>query len=199
MKKIFVLGDSISIHYGPYLEQYLNEIMQYDRKGSNEDPGDLNYASLCNGGDSHDVLNYINENVDTQYDILLLNCGLHDIKITNKKQIDEQQYANNLNSIVKAVKANGKKLIWVSTTPVDDWRHNGLCKEFSRFNDDVVKYNKIAVSVMHEHQIPIIDLYSFTKNLGNTVYEDHVHFLKPIRKLQAAFIAGAISLYENIR
>ncbi len=51
-------------------------------------------------------------------------------------------------------------------------------------------YNAIAESVMNNNKIPIIDLYSFTLNLGDDPYCDHVHFKENIRQLQAAFIAG---------
>lgn len=84
MRKIFVVGDSISIHYGPYLERGLRGVMAYDRKGGqaeasrNPDP-----PADANGGDSAMVLAYLRRLKDgggPDADTLLLNCGLHDIK-----------------------------------------------------------------------------------------------------------------------
>ena len=34
--RVYVLGDSISMHYGPYLEAYLRGVMDYARKGGEE-------------------------------------------------------------------------------------------------------------------------------------------------------------------
>jgi hypothetical protein len=41
--------------------------------------------------------------------------------------------------------------------------------------------------------IPIIDLHTFTRNLGLDLYCDHVHFHEAVRAQQAAFLAGWLS------
>ena len=42
---------------------------------------------------------------------------------------------------------------------------------------------------MEKHNIPIIDLYTFTNQLrSDDMYRDHVHFTDNISKLQAEFI-----------
>lgn len=33
MPRLFVIGDSISIHYGPHLQRLLGATFDYDRKG----------------------------------------------------------------------------------------------------------------------------------------------------------------------
>ena len=83
--KVFVIGDSISIQYGPYLEQYLHGFYEYDRK---RDEGfssaNLDLPAGANGGDSKMVLDYLKQRLEDpgfSPDVLLLNCGLHDIKI----------------------------------------------------------------------------------------------------------------------
>jgi len=37
--KLFVLADSISLHYGPYLRDFLAPVFHYDRKGGNAAAG----------------------------------------------------------------------------------------------------------------------------------------------------------------
>jgi len=44
---------------------------------------------------------------------------------------------------------------------------------------------------------PVIDLYTFTSNLGNDLYCDHVHFHDYIRRQQAAFIAGWLAGFTH--
>jgi hypothetical protein len=42
----------------------------------------------------------------------------------------------------------------------------------------------------------VIDLHSFTANLGPDLYIDHVHFPESIREKQAAYIAGWLDAYR---
>jgi hypothetical protein len=46
-----------------------------------------------------------------------------------------------------------------------------------------------------KNKVPVIDLYSFTENLGSDRYVDHVHYREPVRALQAAYIVGYIDNY----
>jgi len=50
---------------------------------------------------------------------------------------------------------------------------------------------------MKELEVPVIDLYSFTMSLDEPLYEDHVHFFEPVRKLHGAFIAGQVLALEQ--
>lgn len=189
---LHVVGDSISIHYGPYLQVMLAGVMTYSRKtapdGSRDETGD------ANGGDSALVLAYLKTlQADQRFDCLLINCGLHDIKrepVTHRFQVSIDQYAVNLRDIVAIADRLAGKLIWVRSTPVIDERHNRLNTTFQRFGADVEAYNATADRSMHEHAIPTIDLFTFTRNLGADVYVDHVHFAERVRAQQAAFIAG---------
>lgn len=46
---------------------------------------------------------------------------------------------------------------------------------------------------MKDYDVPYIDMYNFTNNLGEDIYFDHVHYKEEVRKLQAAFIAGHLN------
>ena len=198
MKKIFVLGDSISIYYGPFLEKYIKGTFEYDRKGKNQECKDLNIASQTNGGDSSNCLEYLELLPELEYDVLLLNCGLHDIKThPTGIQIPPDEYEKNLRAIVELVRNRGKKIVWVASTPVDDEQHNRVCTDFFRYNKDIVRCNEIAEKVMSELNVQIIDLYNFTLNLDEPLYTDHVHFFEPVRKLHGAFIAGQLMALEK--
>ena len=111
---------------------------------------------------------------------------------TQKRQVDIQEYEKNLNAILILMREIGVYPVWVSTTPVDDDRHNTMVKEFQRHDKDVVEYNNTAKRIMGNHNVPVIDLYTFSKNLGKDIYCDHVHFKEEVRMLQAAFIAGRL-------
>lgn len=204
MKKIFVVGDSISIQYGPYLEQYLDGVMGYARKeGEAEALLNLDNPQGANGGDSSMVLDYLrqmNQTVGIDADLLLVNCGLHDIKTdpeTGIKQIALEQYQANIREIVSLVETMPPQLVWIRTTPCDEAIHNEAQTSFHRFAADGLAYNAAADQIIAEAGIPSIDLNTFTRNLGSDLYCDHVHFHESIRAQQGAFIAGWLHRYND--
>lgn len=196
-KSLFVIGDSISMGYGPFLHTITKEFFLYQRKGGVK-PKYHNFDDItdANGGDSSMVLAYLVEKVkDKSFtpDVLLLNAGLHDIKTdpaTNTKQISPENYKKNLLEIVRLIKNRGICSVWINTTPVNDEVHNSKKSEFHRFNQDVLRYNQISENILSEKKWPIIDLYSFTSSLDCPLYQDHVHFFEDVSKMQAAFILG---------
>jgi hypothetical protein len=206
LPKIFLIGDSISIHYSPYLEIYLKEKAVFDRKIDNGlSENNLDVPQGANGGDSRMVLSYLKIKVNEQDfkpDYLLLNCGLHDIKreiLSHKIQVSEEEYRQNLESIVKLLKRKSIQLIWIRTTAVIDSIHNATQRSFYRYSKDLFRYNQIADEVCLKNKVPVIDLYSFAENLGSDRYIDHVHYREPVRALQAAYIVGCIDNYLKNR
>lgn len=224
--RLFLLGDSISIDYGPYLERMLAGRFYCDRKGSElltdgepDQPSERQdilqrLAALdkglpaLNGGDSSSVLAYL-QNMIVQatpnWSFLLLNCGLHDIRVdpqTRDHQVEKEDYASNLEEVIRLASSLGRRVIWVRTTPVADDRHQRLNPEFQRFNADVIAYNDIADAKMKSVGIPSIDLYNFTLGLCEIperledLIIDHVHFKQEISQLQAAYIAGWLEAYQ---
>jgi len=196
--KIYIIGDSISIHYGPYLERLLRGTIEYSRKeGEEEALLDLDHPQGANGGDSSMVLSFLRARMPDGRigtDLMLINCGLHDIKtdpVSGTTQVPLQQYEKNLREIVKVVTNTGIPMVWIRTTPCDEAVHNppggsGVL----RFKADCAAYNAAADGIMKNAGVPCIDLHGFTANLGPELYCDHVHFVEPVREKQAAFIAG---------
>lgn len=215
---LFILGDSISIQYGPFLEHMLAGRYACDRKGSellaNEPSGQPRRAILqrlaekdigaeaINGGDSACVLAYLKARDSSKtppWTILLLNCGLHDLRTdpnSRARQVAPVTYAQNLDEIVRLAARTSIQAVWLRTTPVADDRHQRLNPEFHRFNADVEDYNRIADAIMDQAGIPRIDLYRYTLGLSavfgslDALFADHVHFIEPVQQLQAAYIAG---------
>jgi lysophospholipase L1-like esterase len=185
---LFVLGDSISIHYGPALERMLAGRFVCDRKGSEllgVQAPNINRVGVLqllaalesgleaiNGGDSASVLAYLLSKSRSKTgigNILLLNCGLHDIRrdpYSTTRQVEPEAYAANLTEILRLAAGLSQQVVWLRTTPVVDELHQRLNPEFQRFNADVEQYNRIADALMNAAGIPSIDLYGFTKNLS---------------------------------
>lgn len=76
------------------------------------------------------------------------------------------------------------------TTPFNEVIHNSRKDGYLRYIKDLETYNKIAKEIIDNKNTEFIDLYSFTKNLGEDIYCDHVHFTEEVRRLQSAFISG---------
>lgn len=194
---IFVLGDSISIGYGPYLQAFLGESFAYDRKRDTE-PGIAVHLNGENGEDSRKVWGYLHariENGSFTPDILLLNCGLHDLRRApdaDVYQVPLANYEQNLRAIAALAQAQDLDLVWVRTTPVDDARHAAFESTFRRFDADVQRYNACADAVMDAANVPIIDLYGLVRALDGEIYVDHVHYTPRVAQLQGAYIAGFI-------
>lgn len=198
--RVFVIGDSISMHYGPYLEEALTGEFVYDRKRDTEEEKgweDLDIAKGANGGNSRQVLAYLLDRRSKSpiaADVLILNCGLHDIRTdtaTGAKQVPLDEYEANLTQIVHVAESMGLEVLWLNTCPVVDDIHN-VNMPWHRYDVDVVKYNKVAESVMERLGVTVVDFYKFClKQLPDNL-EDHVHFRPEARKLQGIFVANAL-------
>ena len=199
--KLFVIGDSISIGYGPYLEKYLGNGFNYSRKG--DEGGDLSDISEelkgLNGGDSSVVSRYVEVLEKTgsfHRDVMLLNCGLHDVRVlpgSEERQGSLDAYQQNLRQISGKVQSIAARTVWVRTTPVVSAIHNAK-KDIYRFEQDVLAYNEAADQIMRAAGIILADLYTFTANQGldeNSV-TDGVHFTPEMQMKQASFLAGFI-------
>lgn len=202
--KVYVLGDSISIQYGPHLEAQLKGKMEYARKEAKDEAlMNLDEPGDANGGDSSRVLDFLrfsaeNETIDA--DLLLLNCGLHDIKTdpaSGTRQVPMDEYRSNLEAIIQAVKRMKPELAWIRTTPCDEAVHNHEGIAFHRFAADCDAYNCVADDVMQQAGVPVIDLHRFTRDLGDDLFCDHVHFHPQVQEAQAAFLADWLLNHMN--
>jgi lysophospholipase L1-like esterase len=207
MKSIFVIGDSISCYYGRHLQPMLAGRFDYDRKGGTHKLEQLDDGTDgVNGGDSSMVLTYLTAQceqwAENGPDYLLVNCGLHDIKrqLKGEFQVPREQYEANLRAIIELAEEHAGQMIWVRSTPVIPAPSDQIADDRPtiRSNDDVIAYNRIADSIMTEKSIPMIDLYTFTCNLGADLYFDHgVHFTEETAAKQAAFITGSLTAIDR--
>jgi hypothetical protein len=201
LPRLHIVGDSISIQYGPFLEPMLAGILAYSRKTG--EAGNLDDLEGANAGDSSMVVQYlksIRDHTRMPIGYLIVNCGLHDIKRqlpAEEIEIPLERYAKNLREIVALAREISRTLIWVRTTPVVDQIHNRPGMQFHRYAADANAYNTAADETMKSEGVRAIDLFTFTKNLGESVYCDHVHFIDSVRAQQAAFIAG--QLYQLVQ
>ncbi len=153
LPSVFVIGDSISLHYGPYLERFLAGSLAYRRKAAEavvEGAATSNHVSADgpargraaqsasldyphgpfgeNAGDSGMVFAYLRSRPQAlaTADVVLLNCGLHDLKVdkqSGRHQVPLGTYRHNLAEIVELLSDSPARLVWCTTTPVHDPTH----------------------------------------------------------------------------
>lgn len=195
--KILIIGDSISIGYTLFVQEYFS-----DQAIVKHNPGNAQHTGTG--------LQKIEEWIGVEdWDLIQINWGLWDLcyrhpdskeygnrdKVNGTLTYSLEEYRANLDSLVtKIQKISDAKLIFVTTTYVPE-------NEAGRFEKDAKKYNKVANSVMKKHGVTINDLYKpsiaihrefgqgdadvhYTpegyKQLGNIVYE----FLKDELEVQ---------------
>ncbi len=198
LPRVFVIGDSITVQFGPYLEPALAGRFHYDRKrdsGSERAEDNLDIPRGANGGDSGMVLSYLRLRRETDPlppGVLLVGAGLHDIKTvpaTGAKQVPLDRYRENLAAIIREAAAMDQTLVWLLMPPVIDEVHNTRLDAFHRFAADVAAYNAAAVEIMGAAGVGVIDLHAFCLPLVPGSFIDHVHYDEAARCKQGEFVA----------
>ena len=203
LPRIYVIGDSISLQYGPFLARAVEGVCEYSRKtGEAEALLNLDEPRGANGGDSAMVLEFLEALArgaePPHHDVLLVNCGLHDLKAdhhTGELQVPIEAYRENLPAIVGVGRRLARSFVWIRTTPVDDTLHARRGCNFSRVQEDVARYNRVADEIMAAQGVPSIDLAAFTSRLAadGPIFQDGVHFTPDTQARQGAYIAGWLS------
>jgi len=168
MPKLLIVGDSISMGYTETVAAELGGAADVVHS-----PG--------NGGDSSNAVANIDQWLaDAKPHLVVLNCGLHDVKRERDGdhcQVPLMFYKTILPAVIEKVRAAGCRCVWVSTTPVIEKRHRAA-KSFDRLNKDIDDYNKAARAIARKAGLPIINLNKAARNLDleTALTGDGVHF-----------------------
>ena len=168
MKKVVLIGDSIRLHYQPYVERAL--------AGSAEVWGPAENCEM-----SSKIRDRLHEwVVDREPDVVHLNCGLHDLRYnpgSTSRQATHEEYAQNLEYILTTLAAETRsRVIWATITPINEVRHRS--HRFRRYEADVAAYNTIANGVVNRFGVVVNDLYGTVNTAGadSLLKQDGVHF-----------------------
>ncbi|MBA7568302.1 hypothetical protein ES708_10023 [subsurface metagenome] len=186
LPRIFIIGDSISIGYTPFVKEYYKDIALVEHN-----PG--------NAGDSGRGLENIRKWLgEGDWDIIQINWGLWDLcyrhpdsklygnrdKINGTLTFTIDEYKANLDSIVTIIQdISDAELIFVTTTYVPE-------NEAGRYAKDVKKYNKAAKEVMKKHSVSVNDIYkeSISIHKKHGIGNDDVHYNEEGNKKLAELI-----------
>jgi len=169
MPRVVLIGDSIRMGYEPCVRRTL------------EGAADV-LAPEENGGPSTRVLANLDAWViEPAPDVVHLNCGLHDLKRefgASANAVPLNDYAANVEAVFSRILGEtSARLVWAATTPVNHaWHH--ARKDFDRFEEDVVAYNRAAADIAGRLGVAVNDLYGVVMQAGRDrlLRPDGVHF-----------------------
>ena len=186
MPRVLLIGDSIRMRYATLVAKSLKDVAKV-----------IIIKENCE--DSAKVLANVQKWLRMAEPALLrvvhFNSGLHDVKRaygSERRQQPLQAYIDNLRQIVALVRAGSSaRLVWATTTPVIFERHHAR-KGFDRFEEDVIEYNKAALALMEELNIPVDDLYDYILRYGKerAISGDGVHMTDEGNRALAAAVAS---------
>lgn len=180
LPRVLLIGDSISIGYTAPVRKALKGIANVHRVPTN-------------AGDTKKGLENIDQWLgDGKWDVIHFNWGMHDIKYLSpdKQNVPPEEYKKNLETLVQRLQKTGATLIWASTTPVPEDDTSPL----KRIPKDIVAYNEIAASVMHDHGVLIDDLYSAVYPRESEVQlPKNVHYKPEGNRILSEQVADSIS------
>ncbi len=185
MPQVILLGDSIRMGYAPRVREALRGVCDV-------------WDPEANGGDSANVLAHLDAWVlDREPDLVHVNCGLHDLKRpfgATLNQVPLPAYKLNLQTIFTRLHSRpGLKMVWASTTPVNEaWHH--AHKDFDRFETDVDTYNAAATEIADHFHVSVNDLHAVVMEAGRDTLlrPDGVHFTDDGSARLAKAVAAAV-------
>jgi acyl-CoA thioesterase-1 len=185
LPRVLIIGDSISIGYTLPTRAMLDGVANVHRPP-------INCGPTTRGLEMID--DWLGEG---EWDVIHFNFGLHDLKYMNKdgrlvdrskgvQQVPIDDYAENLDELVKRLKKTGATLIWRNTTPVPEGSKG-------RVAGDAKRYNEAAAKVMNRHEVQIHDLWSYAKKHEREIQRPkNVHYTSEGSKRLAEQVADVI-------
>ena len=185
MKNVFLIGDSIrfgstsgnSPGYGVYVKEKLAGIANV-------------YAPNENCRFAQYTQRYLHEwakDVDKEsIDVVHWNNGLWDVLhiLGDEAFTDIDIYVRILRRVHQRIRQlfpNAKVIFALNTAVIEN-----LAKpDFCRYNQEIEAYNAAAAALMQELDVEINDLYSVTKDWGEEMHSDFVHFNEEASRILA--------------
>jgi lysophospholipase L1-like esterase len=184
-KRVLLLGDSIRLHYQPYVAKELADVAEV-----------LGPAENCQ--DSGTLLqNLTRWALERAPDVVHVNCGLHDIRYDAgavERVNGPERYTQNVAAILERLVAiPNVRVMWATCTPINEIWHNSA-KPVRRYEKDVDFYNQLARKVAMDLEVAIDDLHQLVQSAGrdSLLKPDGGHFLESGYELLGCAVATAL-------
>ncbi len=194
LPQVLIIGDSISLHYTPYVTKILKGKAVVKHHKGNAGPTIRGVAQIDK---------WLGRN---KWDVIHFNWGLWDMYGWEYWESDRSpaKYKKRLEKLVKRLKKTGAVLIWATTTPVCPKPEQTMVTRFKEGKALIStktekEYLDAAREVMEKHKIITNDLHALMKGKRKkyALADNDVHFNKEGRKKQAEQVAIAIQKALN--
>ena len=195
MKNLLLIGDSIRMGYDKSVKRTL------DGKANVIFPEEnCRFASYVLRY-FHEYLKELNgENID----VVHWNAGLWDCLrlFEEDPHTPIDVYAYYIERICERIKKlcpNAKVIFATSTSVLQEKMH----RDFMRYNEEIERYNTIAVSIVQKHGFTINDLYSLSLTLTKDAHSDASHYYTSVgteafTNQVLSYVLPALDINENI-
>ena len=188
-KNVFLIGDSIRRGYCLTVKRELNDIAEV-------------YYPMDNCRNTQHVITRLKKwsnMIDdlSKIHLVQFNCGQWDAAHWNEYELSltsESEYERNIKMIIDLLKKffPNAKIVFATTTPINPVL-GSIGAVNPRSNEEVDKYNKLAISVCKKEGVTVIDYNAYMKDWGGECYKDICH-LTP-----EAFIELGKEVAKNLR
>lgn len=156
LPRVLLIGDSVSRGYTLSTRKHLAGKANVHRAPTN-------CGSSVNGVEKLD--NWMGQG---KWDVIHFNFGIHDVQ----KSISMDTYLKNLEVIAGRLKATGAKVIFATTTPIQDDPTKKINPAMA-----VVERNQAAIEIMKKNNVAVDDLFTvITPKLAEYQNVKDVHF-----------------------
>ena len=171
MKTLLLIGDSIREGYDKSVKETLDGKVNVIFPKEN-----CRFAAY--------VLRYFHEYIrdvkGEEVDVVHWNAGLWDCLRLFEEDVQTpvDVYAYYIDRICERIKKlcpNAKVVFATSTRVISE----KMQRNVMRYNEDIEKYNKVAVEIVKKHGFKVNDLYALSKTLPESAHSDPVHYYTP--------------------
>ena len=172
MKNLLLIGDSIRMGYDKSVKKTLDGKANVIFSSEN-----CRFAAY--------VLRYFHDYFDglagEDIDVIHWNAGLWDSlrMFEEAPQTPPEIYAYYIERICQRIKklCPNARVIFATSTKVQSEK---MDKNFKRYNEDIEKYNEIAIKIVTKYGFLVNDLYALSAALPDEAHSDPVHYYTPM-------------------
>ena len=175
--RVLLIGDSISIGYGPAVRRRLRGAAEVVRISGN-------------GRHTRNGLAKLEEWLgEERWDVIHVNFGLHDLKRVGpagSRQVSPEEYRRNLAVLLDRLRRTGAAVVWATTTPVPPGASD-------RAAGDAARYNAVAAGVLDGRPVRVNDLFAVAAARPALQKPRDVHFTDAGSRVLGRAVADAVA------
>lgn len=180
LPRILSIGDMVSFSYQRALHEQFEDRYTVFHPPTN-----------CGGSENWPLLHrWLGDYSERQWDVVLFNTGMLD------PNMEKERYQENLKRWIEAIQPAGKRLIWLTTTPIQGTIIEPVTDDLSgKFPGRMKLQNRWAAEVLNDYpEVEICDLWQTVVDGRDTDFKDWWSSTRPqFNYKQSKVIADAIA------